>query len=196
MRTITFEIEGTMPLLLNNPRTINPFDEYARKKKEINAKRKKTEEDQLELMHLDFLSSVYQNKAGQYIIPGDCFKKTLEDAAKEKKLGKKFEQNIQILSDAVIDFEDNTKTPEELYNNGISKYVDVRACGLHGIGGTKKINVTRFIIPEWKTQVQFIYDESQVEAADIISVFEVAGLRYGVGTYRKKFGRFTPKVKK
>lgn len=190
MKKITFKIEGTMPLMLNNPQTVNPFNEYTKALKEITAKRKKTDEDTFEIFHLKFLASIYQNSKGAYIIPCDSFKKSLECAAKEVKLGKKFEQSVQIFQDAVIDFADNNKTPEELWNGGSSQYVDIREGGVRGVGGAVKIPVCRFIIPEWSTQIEVHYDETQVDEKDILTAIDASGQRHGVGTYRKKYGKF------
>lgn len=48
MKSIKFRITGTMPLMLNNPQTVNPFNEFTKKLKPLTSKRTKTDDDMLE----------------------------------------------------------------------------------------------------------------------------------------------------
>jgi len=184
MKSIKFEVKGTTPLMLNNPQVVNPFNSYAKAMKEITSKRKKTEEDNQELFRLKFLASIYQDNSGRYIIPSEQFKKSLEESAKENKLGKEFIRSSFIFDNAVIDFADKDKSPEQLYE--IGTYVDIRDCGVRGA----RIPVARFIIPTWSTTIEVFYNEEKLEEDEVVKHMEIAGLRYGVGTYRQKFGKF------
>ena len=189
MKTLRFKVVGTQPLMLNNNQTVNPFNHYAKKLKEFTSKRKKTEEDMLALYGLQFESSLYLASDGKtYIIPADHFWKSICTAAKEVKLGKKFEQSFQIFDDCVLDFPEKNLSPSELYED--SSHVDIR---VGTIMGQRKVPVRRAIFNEWKTEVVCHFDETQIDEKDVIKIFEIAGLRYGVGTYRKKFGKFTIK---
>ncbi|MGM9733844.1 MAG: hypothetical protein ACI3YT_06965, partial [Prevotella sp.] len=181
MKTLKFKIVGTQPLMLNNNQTVNPFNEYAKKLKEFTSKRKKTEEDMMALYGLQFESSLYlASDKKTYIIPADHFWKSVCTAAKEVKLGKKFEQSFQIFDDCVLDFPEKSLSPVELYEEG--SHVDIR---VGTIMGKSKVPVCRAIFNDWQTEVTCHFDESQIDEKDIIKMFEVAGLRYGVGTYRK-----------
>ena len=79
-------------------------------------------------------------------------------------------------------------TPSELYKDG--SHVDIRV-GV--IGGRSSVPVCRAIFNDWSTTVECYFDESQIDKADVLRFFDIAGVRYGVGTYRKKFGRFSVK---
>lgn len=183
MKTIKFKVTGTTALMLNNPQTVSPFNEYSKQLKPLTSKRTKTEDDLLEISRIKFLSSLYVSN-GVYIIPSQHFEQSIVEAAKEKKLGRKFERSFHIFNDSVLEFKDKDKTPEELFNLGV--YVDVRAVGIKNA----KITTTRAIIPEWSTTVECMFDESQLDEKDILSAFEIAGMRYGIGTYRRLYGRF------
>lgn len=184
MKKISFKIEGVQPLMLNNSQTVNPFNEYTLALKQLTSKRKKTEDDMNEIYKLQFESSLYM-KGDTYIIPGDHFWKSICTAAKEQKLGKKFEQSFQIMEDCILDFPEKDMTPDELYEE--KTHVDIRD-GV--ISRSARVPVCRAIFNEWSTKVECWYDETQIDKKDILYVIDVAGLRYGVGTYRKKFGRF------
>ena len=69
MHQIEYKITGTIPLLMNNPRGVDPFDYYTKKKKLITAKRAKTDDDQLELRRLDVESKTYFDDDLKIYIP-------------------------------------------------------------------------------------------------------------------------------
>ena len=46
MKSIKFRMTGTCPLMLNNPQTVNPMNEFTKAISELTSKRKKTDEDQ------------------------------------------------------------------------------------------------------------------------------------------------------
>ena len=183
MKTIKFRIEGTQPLLLNNAQTVNPFNEYTKKLKPLTSKRNKTEEDEYEIFRLKFEASLYYEN-GQYIIPANNIWKSVCTAAKEFKLGAKFERSFFIFQDCAIDFPEKELTPQQLWEEG--SHVDIRDCGIKG----NRINACRAIFNHWGLDVECAYDENQIDKDEIVRIVQIAGLRYGVGTYRKRFGRF------
>ena len=183
MKSLKFKITGMNPLMLNNPQTVNPFNEYAKQLSPLTSKRKKTEDDLMEISRIKFLSSLYMNN-GVYVIPSSHFEQSVIESAKEVKLGKKFERNFRIFSDGILDFPDKNKSPEQLYE--IGTYVDVRAVGIKNV----KITTTRAIFPQWETEIECFFDETQLNDTDVIRTLEIAGLRYGIGTYRKLYGRY------
>lgn len=186
MQSISFRIEGTSPLMVNNPRTVNPFDEYSKLLKPLTSKRTKSDEDMLEISRIKFLASLYRDQYDKkYILPAQNFEQSVIEAARERKLGKKFERSFRVFDDAELVFPDMYKTPQELYELGI--YVDVRAVGIKDV----KIPTTRAIFPEWSASFIAYYDETQLNESEVRECIEVAGLRYGVGTYRRKYGRYT-----
>lgn len=187
MKTIKFRITGTMPLMLNNPQTVNPFNEFTKKLKPLTSKRTKTDDDMLEIYKLKFLASLYTNAEGKYILPAEHIANTLIAAAKERKLGQKFTRSMQVIGDSLLEFKDSDKTPEQLYE--IGTYVDIRAVGIKNA----KVPTARAIIPTWELETTIWFDESQLDAKDITDCMEIAGLRYGVGTYRQRYGKFKAK---
>ena len=149
----------------------------------------------LEICRLQFLASLYYRN-GEYVLPQSHVEGCFQAAAKERKLGKKFERSFGLYGDGVLQFKDNDKTPEELFEVGRTKegyfdpstsYVDTRACG---IKGSVKVPATRAIFPEWSTEVTCWFDETQLNEEEVLQVAEIAGLRYHVGTYRKLYGAF------
>lgn len=177
---------GTCPLMLNNPQTVNPMNEYSKALKELTSKRTKTDDDQNEIFHLKFLASCYYNNKGQYFLPANMIAKSFEAGAKENKLGKKFQQSVFVFNDAVLKFPDNGCTPEELWKNHSETYVDIRPVGIM----KAKVVTARMIIPEWSIEGELHFDESQLNKSEVWLAMTNAGLRYGIGTYRQCYGRY------
>ena len=59
MRTVRMTLVGTQTLMMSNPVMANPLHPLARKVSAVAAKRKKTEEDHLEIQYLKWLGSLY-----------------------------------------------------------------------------------------------------------------------------------------
>ena len=97
MKTISFKLVGVSPLMLNNPRTVSPFDDYAKAISSLTSKRRKTEEDQLEICRLKFLASLYLNTKGEYYIPSSHIMQAVKCAAKEIRLGAKVERSLRMI---------------------------------------------------------------------------------------------------
>lgn len=64
MKTISFKLVGVSPLMLNNPRTVSPFDAYSKQISSLTAKRKKTEEDQYGDMPIEVLGILVSEYKG------------------------------------------------------------------------------------------------------------------------------------
>lgn len=186
MQSFKFKMTGVCPLMLNNPQTVNPMNEYAKALHKLTSKRSKTDEDQNEIFHLKFLASCYLNKKGQYILPANMIAKSFESAARENKLGAKFQRSVFIDEDCLLKFDENGCTPEELWQNHSEKYVDIRPVGVQ----RSKIPTARLIIPEWSLEGEISFDEKQLNKSEVWQAMVNAGLRYGIGTYRQCYGRY------
>ena len=187
MHCIKFKMTGVCPLMLNNPQTVNPMNEYSKALKELTSKRSKTDDDQNEIFHLKFLASCYINKKGQYILPSEMISKSFEAGAKENRLGAKFQRSVFVFNDSILKFAENGCSPEELWKNHSEKYVDIRPVGVQ----KAKIVTARMIVPEWTAEGELFFDESQLNKSEVWYAMTIAGQRYGIGTYRQKYGRYT-----
>ena len=62
-------ITGTMPLLMNNPQVVDPFNEFKREMSLITNKKKKTDDDLLLLRKLEIDSKIYWKKELGICVP-------------------------------------------------------------------------------------------------------------------------------
>lgn len=68
MKTISLKLVGTKPLMVHNPRVVDPFDKYKKLLQPLTSKRTKTDDDLLEICRLQFLASLYYRN-GEYVLP-------------------------------------------------------------------------------------------------------------------------------
>ena len=59
MKTLTFEIESIVPLLMHDDKTANPLNDFTKKLKALTGKRKKTDEDLLAIAEVEWNASLY-----------------------------------------------------------------------------------------------------------------------------------------
>ena len=84
----------------------------------------------------------------------------------------------------IIQYE-GPRDPDKMYKDG--RFVDVRSASLRG----SKVQAARGIFPEWALDASFTFDEEVLDFHNLNRLVATAGKFVGVGTYRKKFGRFT-----
>ena len=86
MRVIT-TLRGTKPLLMHNIQLANPDNVWAKRISEVTKRRKKTEEDRLDLARLEWFGSLYVEQ-GRVVMPTTNVLKCFKETAKITKEGK------------------------------------------------------------------------------------------------------------
>jgi hypothetical protein len=61
---VLITLRGTTPLLMHNPRMVDPFFEVNRQIKAITSKRKKTDEDLKQIERLEWYGGLYESNGG------------------------------------------------------------------------------------------------------------------------------------
>lgn len=187
MKTASYRIEGTSPLLMHNDRLANPFDDFTKAIKAISGKRKKTEDDLHEMARLEFLGGVYESQASGIHVPGFNVFAMLKSAAKLRKLGASVNRAVIVEEDEIpLEFPDKGKTAAELYKN--RAYVDMRTIKNGPTSG--RVVRCRPIFRDWSLSFTLAFDERAIQRSDLDMVLEDAGAMIGLGDYRPRFGRF------
>lgn len=187
MKILKFKIEGVCPLLQHDDKTANPFNEYTKQLKAISGKRKKTDDDLLEMARIEWLASLYYTEQSGYFVKAECFAASFLAAAKSKKLGTAFKQSVSIPNNPSFRFKDEDLIPDELFT--IDTYKDFRTVKVQ----SSKILRCRPIFNNWSCDIDIWYEETRLDEQDIISIVDYAGRYIGVCDYRPKFGRFEAK---
>lgn len=184
MKSKTYTITGTSPLMLHNVRLANPFDEHTKAIKAISGKRKKTEDDLAEMARLEFLGSLYFDKENGLHVPGYNVFASLRDAGALHKLKTAMKRAALVQEDKVQIIFDGPTTPDALYAD--KRFVDNRAV----VVGQSKVSRCRPVFPSWKLRFTVLFEESVLQASDVDMLANTAGAMIGIGDYRPRFGRF------
>jgi hypothetical protein len=91
MKTMKVRIDGKVPLLMHNNQSANPLNMYARATKVFTLKKKKTDQDHMDISRIEWEAGLYFDDDGNVTIPGECIEAMLRNAARKTKNGKSIE---------------------------------------------------------------------------------------------------------
>ncbi|WP_293666378.1 hypothetical protein [uncultured Parabacteroides sp.] len=185
MRTLKFKIIGVSPLLMHDDKTANPFNEYSKQLKAISSKRKKSDDDLLEMARIEWMAGLYYTKEQGYFIKAECFEGTFLAAAKAKKLGKPFKESVSIPDNPSLEFKHKKLVPDQLFE--LDEYKDFRTVKIM----SSKVIRCRPIFNQWSCEIEIWFDETRLNEEEVIQIVEYGARYIGVCDYRPKYGRFT-----
>lgn len=184
MKTAEYTITGYTPLLMHSERLANPFDALTREIKALTGKRKKTEDDLLEIARIEWLGGLYHNAEVGIHLPGHNVFSALVGGGKLHKLGTSIKRSVLVQEDCVAIKFDGAQDPAKLFND--KAFVDIRGVKV----GTAKVMRCRPIFKKWAATFTVIFDEASIDKRDIDLCLQSAGSMVGLGDYRPRFGRF------
>ena len=172
MKILKFRFESVSPLLQHDDKMANPFNDYTKRMKAISSKRKKTDDDLMEMARIEWMASLYHTERKGYYMKAECIEAAMLAAAKDKKLGKAFQAAVSVPDDPVFHFEHESLPPEELFR--MDAYRDFRTVKV------QRANILRCrpIFCDWHCDVDIWYEESrwnERELKDVVD-FAITGL--------------------
>jgi hypothetical protein len=175
---------GGARLMMHNEQLANPFNEYAQALSKLTHKKGKSLDDHKEIARVEFHGGLYfDDKAGPYV-PGHCLMKMLVMGARRRKLGKQFEQMVQIGGAVNPLIYVGPRTREGLWEAGT--FVDQRLVGVN----TARTLRTRPLFLDWSVSFQIVVLDGAVNGSDVQAALEAAesiGLLDGRPTYAGQF---------
>lgn len=184
MKTAKYTIRGITPLLMHSERLANPFDDLTKELKALTGKRKKTEDDLLDIARVEWLGGLYADKDNGIHMPGYNIFAALIGGGKVHKLGTAIRRSALVQEDRVPISFDGPKDPRKLFAD--KRFVDMRSVKV----GTSKIMRCRPIFRTWEANFSVLYEESGIQRSELDRCLECAGSMVGLGDYRPRFGRF------
>lgn len=179
---------GKRPLLMHNERLADPFDPITKAIKELSGKRKKTDEDRLEIMRLELTGGLYWQEGIGACLPDLNILGALRDAAKLRRLGSATERAFDIAEQFIPLIHDGPQDPEKLVAD--KRFRDYRGAGI----GPSRIFRARPRFNRWGVEFDLIYDANDIDRDMVILVANDAGSKTGIGDFRPRFGRFNVEV--
>jgi hypothetical protein len=163
---------------------------YTRAIKEISSKRKKTDDDNLEMSRLEFLGGLYWAEEIGIYMPAENIFRALMQAASINRAGKKIERGLIAHGSRYPLQFDGPSDPDELWGGGTSQFVDRRMVNIMG----KRIARTRPIFPRWGFSFDCDISTDVLDVDEFTSIVNQAGSMIGLGDYRRFYGKFTATV--
>lgn len=184
MKSIAFEIKGVTPLMTHNERLANPFDDLTRQIKALTGKRKKTEDDLLEIARIEWLAGLYLDGNNSPCMPGYNVFAAICNGGKLHKLGSAIKRAALVQDDTIALQYSGPRDPEALFKD--KRFVDMRSVKV----GTSKVMRCRPMFRDWALEFTVLYEEQAIQRDDLVRVVGDTGRMVGLGDYRPRFGRF------
>lgn len=182
---------GTKPMLQHNGRLSNPLDPYTRKLRQISGKRKKTDEDLVEMMHIEARGSAWETEDGILGVPTAAVWRSIQQAATAFKLGRDVERGL-IVDDTVEPLVIGKKTyTVDDYLAKSMNHVDYRPVKVQ----TSRTMRARVRVAEgWRCTHKMEIDPDVLDLRNLQPVFARAGRLVGIGDWRPRYGTFELEV--
>lgn len=179
---------GTTPLLLHAPTTVDPLHELTKQLSAISSKTKKTDQDHLDMSHIEFMAGIYHlPDVGPYV-PSPNLQKCLTEAARLNRKGKAIERGLFIETIAIPLVYEGPRDPQAMFEDGrFTHRAPVRV-------GQSRVMRTRPVLHEWSFTAHGFTDPSLLDMRTLQDSAEVAGRMIGLCDYRPTYGRFTATV--
>ena len=178
------KIEGIAPLIMHNGQLADPTNPHSMQLKELSRKRKKTDQDHLDMKKVEFIGGLYHDPQTGPYLPDLWIEKNIRDGAAAFKQGKLILSGVQVEEQKVPLLYDGPRDIENLYADG--RFVDTRGVVVQ----RSRIMRTRPIFPTWSAAFTVNVITSVISSKDVRRALEQGGLFVGVGDYRPKFGRY------
>lgn len=190
MREFTLTITGTAPLLMHNSQLSDPLNKWSKEIKKISSKRSKTDDDLLEMSHLEFMGGLYYDTDLGPVLPAMMIEASIRDGAKRRKLGKDVTRGLRITDQVTPLVYEGPRDAESLWGDGESGFVDRASVKV----GMARVMRTRPIFREWVAEVNGMFDETIFNPEVVDDIIGLAGTIIGIGDFRPRFGTFTHKL--
>jgi hypothetical protein len=187
---LSVTLTGTHPMLMHNGRLANPIDPWTRQLKALTSKRKKTDEDILQIAQVEARAGCWETVDGMLGIPSAAVWRCFYDASKQFKLGTTVKKSFYF---------DDVVEPLTVAGSQISATdfvadfdnVDYRTIKVQ----TSRVMRARPKVPVgWQTTHHFELFDDVLDKRDLVNVMDSAGRLYGLGDWRPTYGRFTVEV--
>lgn len=185
---VRLTLTGTAPLLMHNIRLANPLDPIARAMKEVSSKRKKTDEDLLQLARLEFEGGLYvAEEIGPYL-PGVNVEKCLVEGARITKQGKQVERGVFVTDNECPLLYKGPRSADELWaDDSFRSTMAVKV-------GQSRVMRTRPIFHQWALEATAEVDPALLNLDGLQAIAVDAGAMVGLGDFRPRYGRFEAAV--
>lgn len=186
---LTINVTGTSPLLMHNPRMVDPNFELNREIKALTGKRKKTDSDLREIERLEWFGGLYE-EGGVVVQPTSKLRKCLINAGKISKQGTAVTRALSFTQMFVPLIYDGPREITKIYDD--ERFHSRLAVGIGG----KRVMRMRPKFNPWAMSTEAIFiEDAGLNLDEFSRIAELAGLAEGIGDNRVNgYGRFTIEI--
>lgn len=183
-----YSLKGSAPMIHHNGALADPLNPIAKVIKQITGKRKKTDADQLEIAHLEFVGGLYLNGNGP-MCPAVGIEATIINAAKKTKEGTLAKAGMYVPESADVEY-DGPRDPEKMWLFEQDGDFPFRyRCPVRV--GMAKVMRMRPIFKEWALHIKVMFEDTIVNKSRVDEWIETAGTQVGMFEWRPRHGRFS-----
>lgn len=184
MEQIGLRLKGSNLLMVNNPQTVNPFNTFTKQIKELTGKKRRTDQDEHDLMRIKWRAALYYDEDVGPYLPSVQVLESIRSAAKISRQGLTIGRGLHTLGDKTPILYRGPRDPDLMYED--ERFVDIRDASPSG----KRVTAVRPVFRDWAIEVNFLLDPEHLNRRDLLAFADLAGKVIGIGTYRKIFGRY------
>jgi hypothetical protein len=189
IRTATIKVTGLTPLLTNNPQTVDRFNPFTKRMKQITDKKtRRTDDDYLEYADLEVESKLYfDDEVGAYIPSSWVTEASATNGFRVAKISRDSIRGSLFSTEDKIKLQyrnaGKVKTPADLVKNPEFR---------HKMGvpqGQVRIVKAWPIFHEWSFETVLEFDDKTIDPQSLELIIQHAGKYGGFGDFRPRFGR-------
>lgn len=193
IQTLSVKITGINPLLQNNPQTVDPFNRYSKMKKAITAKKRKTDDDLIELGNIEAESKIYFDDAiGVYIPATWVTESIIRNAFAIEKIGANKIRGGLFATQSKIELDyrgkKKVKTITDIVMNPEFRHRMLLK------QGQVRVPKDAPIFHEWSFNTELEFDDSVIDFGGMKRIIERSARYGGFGDFRPTFGRALAEV--
>lgn len=185
-------ITGTAPMLMHNGRLADPLDPATQALKALTDKRKKTDDDLIDIARAEFLGGLYIDPDVGPYIPGENIERAIVDGAKLTRNGANVKRGLFIETDVNPLVYNGPRTAEAIWEDENFRLTRT----VVNPGTSRRVSRTRPIFNGWATEAEGTLDESVLDFRTLAAIVEQAGAYVGLGDWRPRYGRFTAELER
>ena len=194
IQTMIATINGTTPLLMNNPQTVDRFNKYARRMAEINAKKtRRTDDDYLELQDLEVRSKIYWDDELGIYVPDRWVMAGMAKVSNKVAKVPKADIRASVFTTAdkyklTYDGMKKIKTPKDIV--GMDQFRHKMLLPQ----GQVRIAKAMPIFQDWSFSFELEFETTVIDPDSLRRIIEHMARYGGFGDFRPSFGRATAEV--
>jgi len=194
IQSMNVTFRGIDQLLQNNPQTSDPLNKYTKEMKKITAKRKKVDDDILEMRRIEMRSKMYWDEEIGVYVPSSWVMASICSNSWSRCKIKKSDIRAAVFVTAwklPLEYDGKKGVTDPLDIVDDEKFQCIKSLKQ----GQVRVVKAAPVFSNWEFSCEIEYDDAIISEADMVSLIEYGSKYGGFGDFRPTYGRAIPEVK-